>query len=631
MKKIVYCIAIIMLLALTACSNTQQLHECPNCNENISENVKFCPNCGTNLSEIGKSNDSSDYDFAAIVDELDEASNTDAPPAIADEGTTQTDDEKMQKPIDWSELENTYQKITRQNMLDRVCPKDTFVLVEGVISNITEKTFDLWIPHNNSYWKDEGYKYDIELGDIDEGCTVEVYIATWSDGSLKKSDGITAIRKLDVEPIVDIVKTYKQTLPDFDYEKIMRNPDKAYGTVWKVMGDVIQVVETKSYLQEFLFETNDWDIIYVSYHKTKDEDNILEGDRLTLYGTFYMTKTYQTVLGSSNTVPILVADCYDMGFVYHEDTNEINEPPVNNNVGDIDLSEGVIVVSPTGNTVVSNNTENSTYSASIAVGLNYTVAVTNGGSVVAVGLDENGECSVESWENIVAVASGGSHTVGLKADGTVVAKGYNYSGQCNVSDWKDIVAISASTFSTLGLKSDGTVVIAGYEDDIHADIAYWNDIVAISDGGNCCVGLRKDGTVAVSGLNYFGLYDASNWKDMIDVKTSSKHTVGLKNDGTVVAIGDNEYGQCNTSDWTDIVGIAVDSSHTIGIKSDGTVVATGYNEYGQCNTSDWTNIIGVDVDLWHTVGLKSDGTVVAVGDNSCKQCDVSAWNDIRTK
>ena len=354
MKKIVYCIAIIMLLALTACSNTQQLHECPNCNENISENVKFCPNCGTNLSEIGKSNDSSDNDFAAIVDELDEASNTDAPPAIADEGTTQTDDEKTPKPIDWSELENTYQKITRQNMLDRVCPKDTFVLVEGVISNITEKTFDLWIPHNNSYWKDEGYKYDIELGDIAEGCTVEVYIATWSDGSLKKSDGITAIRKLDVEPIVDIVKTYKQTLPDFDYEKIMRNPDKAYGTVWKVMGDVIQVVETKSYLQEFLFETNDWDIIYVSYHKTEDEDNILEGDRLTLYGTFYMTKTYQTVLGSSNTVPILVADCYDMGFVYHEDV-ETNNPPINNNVGDIDLSEGVIVVSPTGDTVVSND------------------------------------------------------------------------------------------------------------------------------------------------------------------------------------------------------------------------------------------------------------------------------------
>ena len=46
----------------------------------------------------------------------------------------------------------------------------------------------------------------------------------------------------------------------------------------------------------------------------------------------------------------------------------------------------------------------------------------------------------------------------LKKDGTVVAVGWNEDGQCNVSDWKDIVAISAGYDHTVGLKKDGTVV-----------------------------------------------------------------------------------------------------------------------------------------------------------------------------
>ena len=267
---------------------------------------------------------------------------------------------------------------------------------------------------------------------------------------------------------------------------------------------------------------------------------------------------------------------------------------------------------------------------SVAAGLNYSVAVKNDGSVVAVGYSECGECNVGSWDNIISITSGGTHTVGLKNDGTVVAVGYNDFGQCKVSAWRDIVEVSASTFSTLGLKADGTVVIAGYDADIHGDIANWKDIVSISDGGNFCVGLQKDGGVAVSGLNWLGQYEASNWTNMVAVKTSSNHTVGLKADGTVVAIGNNDYGQCNTYGWTNIIAIAVGESHTIGIKEDGTVVAVGYNEYGQCNVSTWTDIISIDADLWHTVGLKADGTVIATGDNACEQCNVSEWRNIRT-
>ena len=61
------------------------------------------------------------------------------------------------------------------------------------------------------------------------------------------------------------------------------------------------------------------------------------------------------------------------------------------------------------------------------------------------------------------VVAGTRHTVGLKSDGMVVATGLNENGQCNVSSWRNIVQIAAGGYFTVGLKSDGTVVAAGSE------------------------------------------------------------------------------------------------------------------------------------------------------------------------
>ncbi len=43
-----------------------------------------------------------------------------------------------------------------------------------------------------------------------------------------------------------------------------------------------------------------------------------------------------------------------------------------------------------------------------------------------------GQCNVEDWTDIVAISAGSDHTVGLKSDGTVVAVGLNNDGQCLV-------------------------------------------------------------------------------------------------------------------------------------------------------------------------------------------------------
>ena len=219
------------------------------------------------------------------------------------------------------------------------------------------------------------------------------------------------------------------------------------------------------------------------------------------------------------------------------------------------------------------------------------------------------------WDDIAkrdSISARDDHTVGLKADGTVAAVGYNEDGQCNVSGWTDIVAVAAGGNHTVGLKADGTVMAVGSNGYGQCDVSGWRDIVAVAAGSSHTVGLKADGTVVAVGNNYRGRCNVSDWTDIVAISAGNRHTVGLKADGTVVAVGWNKYGQCNVSGWTDIVAISAGSDSTVGLKADGTVVAVGDNEYGQCDVSDWTDIVAISVDD-HTVGLKKDGTVVAVG------------------
>ena len=223
------------------------------------------------------------------------------------------------------------------------------------------------------------------------------------------------------------------------------------------------------------------------------------------------------------------------------------------------------------------------------------------------------------------VVCGSARTIGFRVDGTVLACGKNDDGQCNVSGWKDIVAVAAGNAHTVGLKSDGTVVACGQNASGQCDVSGWKDIVAVAAGGAYTVGLRSDGTVVACGYNEYGQCDVFEWTDIVAVAAGGAYTVGLRSDGTVVACGYNEYGQCDVSEWTDVVAVAAGRIHTVGLKSDGTVVACGNNYNGQCNVSEWTGIVEIAAGSFHTVGLRSDGTVVACGYNYNGQCDVSDW------
>ena len=262
-------------------------------------------------------------------------------------------------------------------------------------------------------------------------------------------------------------------------------------------------------------------------------------------------------------------------------------------------------------------------SSAIAASDDHTVGLKSDGTVLACGKNDDGQCDVSDWKDIVAVAAGSVHTVGLKSDGTVVACGENY--ECDVSGWADIVAVAVGRVHTVGLKSDGTVLACGYNEDGQCDVSDWTDIVAVAASFSHTVGLKSDGTVVVCGNNSDGQFDVSGWEGIVAVAVEDDHTVGLKSDGTVVACGENYDGQCDVSSWTDIVAVAASDDHTVGLKSDGTVVACGWNKDGQCDVSGWEGIVAVATSYSHTVGLKADGTVVACGNNSDGRCDVFEW------
>ncbi len=134
-------------------------------------------------------------------------------------------------------------------------------------------------------------------------------------------------------------------------------------------------------------------------------------------------------------------------------------------------SDGEVVFAG-GDDISKGGLKHKTFTA-IAGGGMHVLALLEDGTVVAVGLNDDGQLKVSYWEDITYIAAGAAHSVGVHLDGTVTATGWNKNGQCDVSDWNNIVEVSASIAHTIGLQSDGTVVAVGFNDDGRCDVSDW--------------------------------------------------------------------------------------------------------------------------------------------------------------
>lgn len=121
------------------------------------------------------------------------------------------------------------------------------------------------------------------------------------------------------------------------------------------------------------------------------------------------------------------------------------------------------------------------------------------------------EIAKKAWNNVVAVATGGGykeergHTVGLKNDGTVVAVGDNENNQCEVGNWENVIKIATGDHHTVGLTSNGHVFYAGEPNDKLVDpngyVKDWDNIVAIDAGRDYTLALTGDGEILSFGDN----------------------------------------------------------------------------------------------------------------------------------
>lgn len=105
--------------------------------------------------------------------------------------------------------------------------------------------------------------------------------------------------------VSDFIQRFKDCCQTPEYKPLLRNPEEYRGSNFKFTGDVIQVISEESYSIKFLLETYYGELIYVWY-TPENSSRILEGDNVTVYGTFYVLETYDTLLGE-NTVPRLSA------------------------------------------------------------------------------------------------------------------------------------------------------------------------------------------------------------------------------------------------------------------------------------------------------------------------------------
>lgn len=113
------------------------------------------------------------------------------------------------------------------------------------------------------------------------------------------------------------IDEYKESCKTYDYKELARNPSGYIGEKVKFTGEVIQVQESV-YVNIYRINVTEgdygfWeDTLYVTYTPEEDTPRILENDIITLYGEMEDLMTYETVLGSTATLPSMTAKYIDI-------------------------------------------------------------------------------------------------------------------------------------------------------------------------------------------------------------------------------------------------------------------------------------------------------------------------------
>ena len=180
----------------------------------------------------------------------------------------------------------------------------------------------------------------------------------------------------------------------------------------------------------------------------------------------------------------------------------------------------------------------------IAAGEEFSLALKTDGTVYSWGSDAQGQLGnggantntiepglVTGAVNVIAIAAGRSHALALKSDGTMLAWGIDNNGELGdnvavanknvpvaVADAADIIAISAGFFHSMALKANLTALVWG---------SHFDGQLGTGANGN----QEQRTPIATTSGNWVG------------VAAAGRHSFGLKSDGTLVSFGSDSNGQ----------------------------------------------------------------------------------------
>mgnify|MGYP003307512121 CR=1 FL=1 len=93
------------------------------------------------------------------------------------------------------------------------------------------------------------------------------------------------------------------------YNQLARTPDDYIGEKVKFKGKVLQVIEGSSEVDIRLAVNNDYNnVIYVVYDKSIVKSRVLEDDKITVYGISGGLYSYQSTLGGTITIPLVIVE-----------------------------------------------------------------------------------------------------------------------------------------------------------------------------------------------------------------------------------------------------------------------------------------------------------------------------------
>lgn len=96
------------------------------------------------------------------------------------------------------------------------------------------------------------------------------------------------------------------------YDQLARTPDDYEDKLVTLSGEVLQVLEDSGTVNIRFAVDNDYDkVAYGVYDSSLVSSRVLEGDKITVYGTSGGLYSYETVLGNNTTVPLVYIDEID--------------------------------------------------------------------------------------------------------------------------------------------------------------------------------------------------------------------------------------------------------------------------------------------------------------------------------